>query len=151
MTNKPINSLRKGMIGDFAPAISYNVDRQKLQEASGMTSHIALSLPCMCKAESYLTANLESKNLSYPVKRKQALLGSNLSGIAGVEMSRNEGTRSSGRVPTHHFDPCLRKPKTSNVLSFISANGLILTPKKSVPDFAIAKVWHRYVRSNDRD
>jgi hypothetical protein len=87
-------------------------------------------------AECYLTTYQVFAGLPYPVKRKQALLGSNLLGIAGVEKSRNDGTRSSGRVPTHHFDPYLRKPKATNELSSLSGYGSILTTKKSVPDFS---------------
>ena len=67
--------------------------------------------PFNCKADYHLTNNQESINLYYPVKRKQALLGSNLSGIAGAEKSQEDGTRSSDRVPTHHFGQYLRKPK----------------------------------------
>jgi len=64
-----------------------------------------------------LTINKESFNLHYPVKRKQALLGSNLPGIAGAEKSQEHGTRSSDRVPTHHFGPYLRKPKKPSAIS----------------------------------
>lgn len=103
-------------------------------------------------ADCYLTAKHELAGLSYPVKRKQALLGSNLSGIAGAETSRNNGTRSSGRVPTHHFGPYLRKPKATNERYCLSKHDYsTLTTTKACQISAIVKVWHRYVTSYDRD
>ena len=114
-------------------------------------SHLTWHMSSNCIAECYLTTKQVFTGLPYPAKRKQALLGSNLSGIAGVEKSRNNGTRSSGRVPTHHFDPCLRKPKATNELSFLSGHSSILTTKKACQISAIVKVWHTYVSDNDRD
>jgi hypothetical protein len=119
---------------------------------SGMMcySHLTWHMSSNCITECYLTTNQVFAGLPYPAKRKQALLGSNLSGIAGVEKSRNDGTRSSGRVPTHHFDPCLRKPQATDELSFLSGYGSTLSIKKACQISAIVKVWHRYDTSYDR-
>jgi hypothetical protein len=83
-----------------------------------------------------LTTNRALSGLCYPVKCKQALLGSNLSGIAGAEKSRKHGTQSSGCVPTHHFGPYLRKPNATTERYLLSCHDSTLTTKKSVPDFS---------------
>lgn len=108
---------------------------------------LTISMNSKYVAACYLTAKQELAGLSYPVKRKQALLGSNLSGIAGAEKSRKHGTRSSDRVPTHHFGPYLRKPRTTNERYFLSGHDYALITKKACQISAIVKVWHRYVRS----
>jgi len=99
-------------------------------------NHFANCESCKDMADFILTTTPDVLDSCYPAKRKQALLGSNLSGIAGAEKSRKYGARSSGCVPTHHFGPCLRKPKTTNERYCLSRHASILTTKKSVPDFS---------------
>lgn len=114
-------------------------------------NHLARPTSCKYLADCCLTSIHALSGLCYPAKRKQALLGSNLSGIAGAEKSRKQGTRSSGRVPTHHFGPCLRKPKATNERNCLSGHDSLLTTKKACQISAIVKVWHRYVTYYDRD
>jgi len=67
--------------------------------------------PSQIEEDYSLTNGTKIQNWNYPAKRKQALLRSNLLGIAGAKKSQMRGTRSSDRVLTHHFGPYLKKPK----------------------------------------
>ena len=64
-----------------------------------------------------LTALSRQQELYCPVKRKQALLGSNLPGIAGSEMSWNIWGMFFGSCPNSSFWPYLKKPKNMSAIS----------------------------------
>lgn len=74
--------------------------------------HTVLNVVLTCAiARAYLTIIGSSFDYLYPVKQKQALLGSNLSGIAGTKMSWTKRSVAMSYAPAHHFGICLRKPK----------------------------------------
>lgn len=118
-------------------------------------NHLTMYLIYLYMADCYLTAKHELAGLLHPVKRKQALLGSNLRGIAGAEKSRINGTRSSDRVPTPHFGPYLIKPKPQKLLIRDNIAAIPrtdpLNSKKCVPDFSYSESLARYESTNDRD
>ena len=151
MRNKLKTSLMKVFNGGHRSTRLYKSGCHKPQRVSGISNNVTLYSQCIYQPKCYLTVAQASANVPNLVKWKQALLGSNLPGIASAEKSRNEGTRSSGRVPTHHFGPYLRKPKAINEQSFLSGHRSSLNTKKSVPDSAIVKFWHTYGTLNDRD
>lgn len=77
-----------------------------------LSRHTVLNVVLTCAiARAYLTIIGSSFDYHYPVKQKQALLGSNLSGIAGTKMSWTKRSVAMSYAPAHHFGICLRKPK----------------------------------------
>lgn len=119
-------------------------------------SHLTVYISLIFRTDCFLTAKHKMAVLFHPVKRKQALLGSNLRGITGAEKSRINGTRSSGRVPVSHFGPCLIKPKSQNSLircniALIPSTDPLNSENKCVPEFSYSESLARYESTNDRD
>lgn len=63
-----------------------------------------------------LTITASSFYCPRPVKRKQALLESNLPGITGNKMSWTNGAWPMSYAPAHHFGSCLKKLKKQSAI-----------------------------------
>ena len=63
-----------------------------------------------------LTITASSFYCPRPVKRKQALLESNLPGITGNKMSWINGAWPMSCAPAHHFGSCLKKLKKQSAI-----------------------------------
>ena len=71
-----------------------------------------------------LTITASSFYCPRPVKRKQALLESNLPGITGNKMSWTNGAWPMSYAPAHHFGSCLKKlKKQSAILGYYRDQG----------------------------